>query len=251
MGASTWGRMELHRQGDIAGTSLRDQTYGLSICAPEVFYPWSHTGTKLAWALIGRGKHGRGDQRVVIFDIETWSIIAEFKDTTAIGIIWSPVAENFLLIRNDDSEIVTVNGDRQRLDVESGSDGLVGAWTPDGRHVVLAPPSRGDTPGRLLFVNARLGTVTANVTFDSRTALPFEEERFRTMASGRHIVDPEGQANTSWPGEWYHILTNRWTGSLYSASASSLYLSTYRPSFLSHEDSCYVHKRWVQVKLKN
>ena len=140
-----------------------------------------------------------------------------------------------LLLHHESVEIIDLNGHRQAIPFTSHvGDGVLGAWTPDGSHVVLSGPPEPGQPEQLHFVDATSGTLSVEVLCDPLELLPFDQAGFNELASGRFLIYPEDYRNpyVRWDPQWaIEALMHHWTDALYEASTSTLTLSTFRPTF--------------------
>ena len=110
----------------------------------------------------------------------------------------------------------------------------MGGWTPDGHHVALSPPLSDDKPEKLVFVESRSGEQVKECPLDPLELLPFDEVRFRDLATDRWMIDRDGDPNMRWSGNWYQPLMSHWASALYDGPASTLTLSAFRPTFEFH-----------------
>jgi hypothetical protein len=234
MGASTWGELRLVQGGhDVtAEHPLLADRFGMSLAAPDFYFPWDRTGTKLTVPLMGRDHAGNFVNRVAVYDLAERSTLCQLDDTWCSGIVWSPQADEMLLFRGEESELVTAAGNRRMLSVPSRlGDGVMGGWTPDGHHVALSPPLSDDKPEKLVFVESRSGQQVKECPLDPLELLPFDEVRFRDLATDRWMIDRDGDPNMRWSGNWYQPLMSHWASALYDGPASTLTLSAFRPTF--------------------
>jgi hypothetical protein len=75
------------------------------------------------------------------------------------------------------------------------------------------------------------GEQVAECPFDPLELLPFDEDRFRDLATDRWMIDQDGQPNMSWNGNWFQPLMSHWASALYDGPTSTLTVSVFRPTF--------------------
>jgi hypothetical protein len=276
MGASTWGDMKLIAGGrDVTGDHPRlSEGLDLSLAAIDFFYPWDCSGTKIAIPLMGRDRNGRFVHRLVIYDVDHRIFLCQIDDVWCSGIVWSPRDDQVLVVRHEEAEIIGTTGDRRLISAGSHiGDGVLGAWTPDGQHVVLSPSPEPGEPERLLFVSVDTLETVAVEDVDPAVLLPYDEPAFRTMADGYWIFDPDRSDGGIWDTVMLNPLTHGWLTALFEASSPTLLLGTYRPTFelaelparfrlyvdragqrgppKDHLMACTMRMQWVSVTLRN
>ena len=233
MGASIWGEARLLDAGrDVTSQHplLRD-CFGWCVAAIDFYYPWDRTGTTLALSLMDRDRNGKWLARIVVYDTEQRTVLWELQDTWCSGLVWSPLHDEMLVIRHEESEIAAPTGDRRTLPYPShAGDGVLGAWTPDGRHVALSPPSEEGKPQRLLFIEATSGDLIREEPFDPREVLSFDEDRFRGLLTNQWMVDLD-RPFLRWSAEMFESLMHHWHDVLFDAQTFTLTMSVYRPTF--------------------
>lgn len=237
MGASTWGQVRLLDRGrDVTAKRFpAARSLSASIGAIDFFYPWDHSGTRFTLPLMGRENGGHFYARLIQYDVANPDRAVQLTDTWCSGVVWSPNEDRILVIRHESAEIVDLDGHRQPISFPSHvGDGVLGAWTPDGSHVVLSGPPQTGKPERLQFIDRTTGTLSIEVPCDPLHLLPFDEEGFNELASGRFLIYPEDHRNpyVRWDSRWaIEALMHHWGTALYEASTSSLLLGTFRPTF--------------------
>jgi hypothetical protein len=237
MGGSTWGRVKLLDDGrDVTVNQFpSERALGASVCAIDFYYPWDRTGTHFTLPLIGRKRDGRVFVLVVVYDLSRREVSRQQYDIVRSGVVWSPTDDRMLLTHHESAEIIDLDGHRQVIPFAShAGDGVFGAWTPDGRHVILSAPPEQGQPEQLQFVDAKSGRLTVEVPCDPLDLLPFDEAGFNELASGLLLIYPEDHNNPylRWDPQWsIEALMHHWADALYEASTSTLTLSTFRPTF--------------------